>query len=169
MTASSPTNEPGGPSTVDDQPSPKRWGILFLLFLSIMINLIDRQVLSVMAPVIRDELGLTNADYSQILFAFLLGLTLFQYPAGWMIDRKGARFGLPLIMFVWSVANGLHAIARNLWHLTDLFASSWERVSAEITREASKSSHSGSRSKSERLRAAYSTAVRWPGLFSLPC
>ena len=82
-----------------------------------MINLIDRQVLSVMAPVIRDELGLTNADYSQILFAFLLGLTLFQYPAGWMIDRKGTRFGLPLIMFVWSVANGLHAIARNLWHL----------------------------------------------------
>ena len=89
MTAPSPTNEPGGPSTVDDQPSPKRWSLLFLLFLSIMINLIDRQVLSVMAPVIRDELGLTNADYSQILFAFLLGLTLFQYPAGWMIDRKG--------------------------------------------------------------------------------
>ncbi|MDE0166443.1 MAG: MFS transporter [Bryobacterales bacterium] len=117
MTAPSPTNEPGGPSTVDDQLSPKRWSILFLLFLSIMINLIDRQVLSVMAPVIRDELGLTNADYSQILFAFLLGLTLFQYPAGWMIDRKGARFGLPLIMFVWSVANGLHAIARNMWHL----------------------------------------------------
>ena len=117
MTAPSPTDAPGGFSTDDDQPSPKRWGILFLLFLSIMINLIDRQVLSVMAPVIRDELGLTNTDYSQILFAFLLGLTLFQYPVGSMIDRKGTRFGLPLIMFVWAVANGLHAVARNLWHL----------------------------------------------------
>ena len=39
--------------------------------LSIMINLLDRQVLSVMAPIIRDEFGLSNTDYSQILFAFL--------------------------------------------------------------------------------------------------
>ena len=104
-------------SKTEDQPSPKRWGILALLFLSIMINLLDRQVLSVMAPIIRDELGLSNTDYSQILFAFLLGLTICQYPAGWMIDRKGARFGLPIIMFVWSIANGLHAFAQNLWHL----------------------------------------------------
>ncbi len=100
-----------------EKPSPRRWGILALLFVSIMVNLLDRQVLSVMAPMIRDELGLSNADYSHILFWFLLGLTLCQYPAGLLIDRKGARFGLPLIMIVWSVANGLHAVARNLLHL----------------------------------------------------
>ena len=64
----------------NEEPSPQRWGILALLFFSIMVNLLDRQVLSVMAPVIRDELGLSNTDYSLILFAFLAGLTLFQYP-----------------------------------------------------------------------------------------
>ena len=109
--------EPTSTPETAEQPSRKRWGVLALLFFSIMINLLDRQVLSVMAPVIRDELGLSNADYSQILFAFLLGLTICQYPAGWMIDRKGARFGLPVIMFIWSISNGLHAIAQNLWHL----------------------------------------------------
>jgi len=98
----------------DEKPSPQRWGILALLFFSIMVNLLDRQVLSVMAPVIRDEFGLSNTDYSLILFAFLAGLTLFQYPVGSLIDRKGARFGLPLIMLVWSISNGLHAVARNL-------------------------------------------------------
>jgi ACS family hexuronate transporter-like MFS transporter len=91
-----------------------RWGILILLFLSIAVNLLDRQVLSVMAPLIRDELHLSNTQYSYILFFFLLGLTLAQVPAGILLDRRGPRFGLPLIMLVWSAANGLHSIARNV-------------------------------------------------------
>ena len=101
---------------MEAEPSRKRWGVLALLFFSIMVNLLDRQVLSVMAPVIRDEFGLTNTDYSLVLFFFLLGLTLFQFPVGALIDRKGVRFGLPLIMVIWSIANGLHALARNLVH-----------------------------------------------------
>ena len=93
-----------------------RWGVLGLLFASITINLLDRQVLSVMAPLIKDEFHLSATDYSNILFAFTLGLMLAQVPAGMFLDRKGPRFGLPLIMLVWSVANALHATARSLWH-----------------------------------------------------
>lgn len=92
----------------------KRWLVLFLLFVSIAINLLDRQVLSVLAPVIREDLGLTATEYSDILVAFLLGLTIFQFPAGWLLDRFGVRYGLPAMMAVWSAANGLHAAARNL-------------------------------------------------------
>ena len=92
-----------------------RWAVLALLFASIAINLLDRQVLSVMAPLIRDELRLSNADYSYIVFCFTPGLTLAQVPAGMWLDRRGPRWGLPAIMAVWSVANGLHALARNLW------------------------------------------------------
>lgn len=90
--------------------------MLTLLFLSIAVNLFDRQVLSLMAPLIRDELQLSNTQYSYILFFFLLGMTLFQIPAGMMIDRKGARFGLAAIMVWWSVANAMHSVARSLWH-----------------------------------------------------
>jgi ACS family hexuronate transporter-like MFS transporter len=96
--------------------SGKRWWVLTLLFLSIAVNLFDRQVLSLMAPLIRDEFQLSNTQYSYILFFFLLGMTLFQIPVGMMIDRKGARFGLAAIMVWWSIANALHAVARNLWH-----------------------------------------------------
>lgn len=92
-----------------------RWGVLALLFCSITINLLDRQVLSVMAPVIRDDLGIAPREYSYIVFAFMLGLTLAQVPAGLFLDRKGARFGLPVIMAVWSAANALHATARTVW------------------------------------------------------
>jgi len=92
-----------------------RWVILGLLFISIAINLLDRQVLSVMAPNIRDELKLSNTEYSYIVFAFTLGLTLAQVPAGLWLDRKGPRFGLPVIMSLWSAANALHAMAQTVW------------------------------------------------------
>ncbi|HZT33915.1 MAG TPA: MFS transporter [Bryobacteraceae bacterium] len=95
-----------------DEARPARWGVLGLLFLSITINLVDRQVLSVLAPVMRDELGLSNTQYAYVLFAFLLGMTLAQVPAGWFLDRHGARLGLPLLMLWWSAANGLHAVGR---------------------------------------------------------
>lgn len=97
---------------------PRRWGILALLFFSIAINLLDRQVLAVLAPVIRDELRLSNTEYSYVLTAFLFGMTIAQVPSGMLLDRIGARFGLPVLMFVWSVANGLHSIARTITHLS---------------------------------------------------
>lgn len=92
-----------------------RWVVLGLLWVSIAINLLDRQVLSVMAPLIRDELRMTATEYSYIVFAFTLGLTLAQVPAGVWLDRRGARWGLPAIMVIWSGANALHALARTVW------------------------------------------------------
>ena len=95
---------------------PSRWTVLALLFVSIAVNLLDRQVLSVMAVPIRDEFGLSNTQYSYIVFSFLLGATLAQVPAGLWLDQKGARYGLPAIMLLWSIANALHAVARGVWH-----------------------------------------------------
>ncbi len=91
-----------------------RWWVLVLLLLSLAVNLIDRQVLSVLAPVIRDQMRLSSTQYSYIVFSFLLGMTLFQVPAGILLDRRGVRLGLPLLMLFWSVANALHASARSV-------------------------------------------------------
>ena len=93
---------------------PRRWYILGLLFLSITINLLDRQVLSLVAPILRDQFHLSNTQYSYIVFSFLLGLTLSQMPAGLLMDRQGPRLGMALIMAWWSAANGLHALARSV-------------------------------------------------------
>jgi len=91
-----------------------RWWILLLLFLSMTINVLDRQVLSIVAPVLRDRFGFSNTQYGFIIFYFLLGMTIGQVPVGMMMDRKGARFGFSLIMGWWSTANLLHAFARSL-------------------------------------------------------
>lgn len=90
-----------------------RWWILSLLFFAIAINILDRQVLSLVAPVLRDQFKLSNTQYGIIVFCFLLGMTLGQIPAGMMMDRVGARFGISLIAAWWSLANLLHAFARS--------------------------------------------------------
>ena len=47
-----------------------RWGIAVLLFLSTVVNYIDRQTLSVLAPHLKTEFGWTNADFAWIVIAF---------------------------------------------------------------------------------------------------
>lgn len=99
---------------------PFRWWVLGLLFFSITINLLDRQVLSVVAPVLRDTLGISATQYGQILFGFMLGMALTQIPAGMLLDRWGPRLGLTLMCGWWSAANLLHAFARSVPHFAAL-------------------------------------------------
>lgn len=94
--------------------SPFRWRVLALLFFSITINLLDRQVLSVAAPVLRDTLGISATGYGKIVFAFMLGMALTQLPAGMILDRWGPRRGLAAMCGWWSAANLLHAFARTV-------------------------------------------------------
>jgi ACS family hexuronate transporter-like MFS transporter len=98
----------------------KRWWIVALLSASIAINLVDRQVLSVVAPILRDRLLLSDTQYSYIIFAFQLGLLLGQVPAGVFLDRIGARLGFIFIFLSWSVINAMHSLARGLAALVGL-------------------------------------------------
>ena len=91
-----------------------RWTLLALISTAFIINFIHRQTLATLAPVLRDELSLSSIDYSFMVVAFLLGMGLFQLPVGLLMDRKGPRFGFSLIVFAWSIASGLHGLARTV-------------------------------------------------------
>ena len=99
---------------------PLRWYIVALLFLSTVISYIDRQVLSVNAPLIRAEYELSNTQYSQLVTAFLIGFTIGQPLMGWIVDRRGTRAGLLLAMLWWSIAGMLHGAARGFGDLAAL-------------------------------------------------
>jgi MFS family permease len=88
-----------------------RWSIVALLSASITINLLDRQVLSVLAPELRTQFSWTNAQYAYIAVAFNLGMMLGQIPAGQLMDRVGTRIGLLTIFSAWTVISILHAFA----------------------------------------------------------
>ncbi|MFB3826555.1 MAG: MFS transporter [Bryobacteraceae bacterium] len=93
-----------------------RWWLLAMVSIAFVINFLDRQVLSVLAPTIRRELSLSNSQYGIIVFCFLLGMAVFQVPNGLLMDRAGARRGFTLIVLFWSAASFLHAAARSVLH-----------------------------------------------------
>jgi ACS family hexuronate transporter-like MFS transporter len=64
-----------------------RWHIAGLLFLATVINYVDRQTLSVLAPEITAELNLSNIEYSNIVQAFLISYASMYIVWGLIIDR----------------------------------------------------------------------------------
>lgn len=91
-----------------------RWIVLLLIALAAAITYLDRQVISVLAPVLREQFGWTNTAYSALVFAFLLGWGLGEVPVGVFVDRVGPRKAYKVIVFFWSVVIGLHAWASSL-------------------------------------------------------
>jgi ACS family hexuronate transporter-like MFS transporter len=94
-----------------------RWHVAILLFLSTVINYIDRQTLSVVAPILKTEMGITDLAYSRILTAFLAAYTLMYLGSGFLVDRFGTKRTLAVLMAWWSAANILHATVRGPWSL----------------------------------------------------
>jgi ACS family hexuronate transporter-like MFS transporter len=80
-------------------------------FWATVINYLDRQTLSVAAPVLREQFHMSNVDYSRVVFAFLLAYTLSNGISGAVIDRLGTKVGYALCMAWWSVAALLHSLA----------------------------------------------------------
>jgi ACS family hexuronate transporter-like MFS transporter len=88
-----------------------RWLIVGLLFATAVINNLDRQTLSVLAPTLKETLGINSVQYSYIVSSFLAAYTLGYLFAGTVLDRLGVKIGLGAAMAFWSLANGLHVLA----------------------------------------------------------
>jgi MFS transporter, ACS family, hexuronate transporter len=92
-----------------------RWVILMLLFGVTVINFVDRQTLSVLAPIIRDTFHLSNTQYGTIVSWFQFGMVVGEFPMGWLMDRVGVRVGLAGAVLWWSIGNAMHATAGSVW------------------------------------------------------
>ena len=68
-----------------------RWWIGGILFASTVINYIDRQTLSILAPYLKQEYHWTNTDYASIAIAFRIAYTIGQTACGRQMDRVGTR------------------------------------------------------------------------------
>jgi ACS family hexuronate transporter-like MFS transporter len=97
-----------------------RWWIIGMICLVTIINYIDRQTLSVLAPTIREEFHMTNVAYARIGTIFLLGYTISQALSGKLLDRLGTRISFMIFVGVWTVASMLHAGARSAAQLMGL-------------------------------------------------
>ena len=97
--------------------SGRRWLMISLAFWATAINYLDRQTLSVAAPVLRDQFHMSNTEYARVLFAFMLAYTIMNGISGPLIDRLGTRLGYGLCIAWWSAAAFLHTFARGAMSL----------------------------------------------------
>jgi ACS family hexuronate transporter-like MFS transporter len=91
-----------------------RWYIGGALFLSTVINYIDRQTLSVLAPYIKIEYQWTNTDYAMLIIAFRVAYAFGQTASGRFLDRVGTRKGLSLSVAFYSAAAMMTSLAVGL-------------------------------------------------------
>lgn len=91
-----------------------RWVICGLLFFATTINYIDRQILSLLKPILDDEIGWTSTQFGAINSAFqaAYGVSLFVF--GWFIDKYGTKIGYATSIAAWSLAAIGHALVSSL-------------------------------------------------------
>jgi MFS transporter, ACS family, aldohexuronate transporter len=88
-----------------------RWYIGALLFLSTVINYIDRQTLGVLAPILKTEFHWSNADFAWLVIAFRAAYSIGQTVSGRWLDRVGTRAGLTIAVAFYSVSAMLSSMA----------------------------------------------------------
>ncbi len=84
--------------------------VVFLLALSVFINYIDRSNLSIAAPLLQNELGLSNWQLGKLLSVFFWTYGCMQIPAGWLVDRFEVKWVFAAGFFVWSAATATTGI-----------------------------------------------------------
>jgi MFS transporter, ACS family, hexuronate transporter len=98
--------------------SPVRYRILALLFAATTINYLDRSLIGVLAPTLRDKVfGWSSQDYSYITTAFQLAYAVGLLCVGSLVDRIGVRLGYAITITVWSAFGAAHALIRPAYGL----------------------------------------------------
>src|SRR5258708_40251399 len=82
-----------------------RWWIGGILFASTVINYIDRQTLSLLAPSLKQDFHWTNTDYANIVVAFRVAYSIGQTLCGRLMDRIRTKRGLTLTVLWYSIVS----------------------------------------------------------------
>jgi ACS family hexuronate transporter-like MFS transporter len=94
-----------------------RWFIAIWLMLSTVLNVLDKQTLSVLAPLLRDELHLSVQAYSNVVTAFMISFAVMYTVSGRLVDWLGERIGMSACIFWWSICTMLTGLATSAMSL----------------------------------------------------
>jgi len=112
-------------------PLPGRWTVCAMLFVATSINYVDRQVLSILKPVlakstlelqplfhgwptVERSIGMNDIQYGNIVWCFQIAYALGVIFAGRFIDRVGCRKGYPIVTGLWSLSAMGHSLVKSV-------------------------------------------------------
>lgn len=116
----------------DVQAHPGRWTICAMLFVATTINYMDRQVLSILKPVlagatlqlqpffhgwptVERSISMNEIQYGNIVWCFQIAYALGVIFAGRLVDRLGCRRGYPIVTAIWSLSAMGHALVTSVF------------------------------------------------------
>jgi ACS family hexuronate transporter-like MFS transporter len=85
-------------------PKRRRWFIIFIIFLAIVFNYFDRQIVSILKPILKKEFDLEDDGYALVLNIFTVCYAIMYPVSGWLVDKFGAKKVMFAGIIGWSVA-----------------------------------------------------------------
>ena len=103
-----------GPVARYAQPGVRAWAVLAILCFVYVLNFLDRQLLSILAKPIQDELGVTDGQLGLISgLYFALFYCILAIPVGWLADRSNRVRVLSFACALWSAATVACGLSSN--------------------------------------------------------
>ena len=94
-----------------------RWWIAGLLLMASVLNYLDRNTVSVLAPSIQKDLGISDQQYAHVMSLFMIAYTIAYLCSGWVVDVMGPRISMSLFVGWWTISNSLTGLARGVGSL----------------------------------------------------
>lgn len=94
-----------------------RWALCVMLLAGTSINYLDRQTLSLLAPMMRDELGLDNERLGLLFSFFYYSYMCAQFVVGGLIDRAHLRWAYGGAVLLWSLVGMMTPLAVGFWSM----------------------------------------------------
>jgi len=110
MTPESPTALMTSPTAIGRY----RWIVCGMLFFATTINYMDRQILSLLKPILDSQMGWTNEQFGAVNSAFQGAYAIGSLVFGWLIDRIGSKIGYSISIAGWSLAALGHALVSSV-------------------------------------------------------
>lgn len=110
-------HKPISPELAKGKKTNARRFIVFMLFITVVINYVDRSSLSIAAPQIVDELGLSSIQMGFIFSAFAWAYSPLQIPGSLLVDKVKPRVLYPIIIGAWSLFTCMQGMASSMWQL----------------------------------------------------
>src|ERR1035437_4329224 len=80
-----------------------RWAVLFMIAMMALITFMDRTNISIAAPRMSKDFGLSKTQMGFVFSAFAWAYALGQLPGGWITDKLGSRKVLTIVVLFWSL------------------------------------------------------------------
>ncbi len=90
---------------------PKKWQLCIVLFLATVLNYLDRQTMSILAPSLQKEMHLDNQALGWLFAVFYYAYTFSQMAVGPILDRVNLRWAFASAVFLWSLVSVLTGLA----------------------------------------------------------